>query len=121
MRGPASVIRGYAAAWGIGERHTIEDCASPLAQVSQTVEGFDMPRAALPEVFHHVGPLRDSESSDRTFRLPEPDGRPLVYASLGTLQGGRVSICRSRGSSGRGRRRRRAGSIAGSPSRMAAR
>ncbi len=94
MRGPSRVISGHAATWRIGERCTIEDCASPLAQVSQTVEGFDMPRAALPDMFHHVGPLRDPEGVDRGFRLPEPDGRPLVYASLGTLQGGRVSIFR---------------------------
>lgn len=94
MRGPSRVISGHAAAWGIGERRTIEDCASRLAQVSQTIEGFDMPRVALPDVFHHVGPLRDPAGGDRGFQLPEPDGRPLVYASLGTLQGGRVSIFR---------------------------
>lgn len=94
MRGPSRVISGHAAAWGIGARRTIEDCASPLAQVSQMVAGFDMPRAALPETFHHVGPLRDPAGRDRGFRLPESDGRPLVYASLGTLQGGRVSIFR---------------------------
>lgn len=94
MRAPSRVISGYATAWRIGERRTIEDCASRLAQVSQTVPGFDMPRIALPDVFHHVGPLRDPEGGDPGFRLPEPDGRPLVYASLGTLQGGRVSIFR---------------------------
>lgn len=94
MRGPSRVISGHAAAWGLGALRTIEDCASPLAQVSQTVAGFDMPRAALLQVFHHVGPLRDPAGGNRGFRLPEADGRPLVYASLGTLQGGRVAIFR---------------------------
>lgn len=94
MRELARVILGYAEAWGLGDLRTIEDCASPMAQVGQTVAGFDMPRVALPDVFHHAGPLRDPEGGDRAFRMPEPDGRPLVYASLGTLQGGRVSIFR---------------------------
>lgn len=93
MRRHARVISDYASRWRLGPLATIEECASPLAQISQTVAGFDFPRAALPPVFHHVGPLRGPPRPS-SFRMPARDGRPLVYASLGTLQGGRVSLFR---------------------------
>jgi zeaxanthin glucosyltransferase len=93
MRRHARVISDYASRWRLGPLATIEDCASPLAQISQTVAGFDFPRTALPPVFHHVGPLR-GRPRPSSFRMPARDGRPLVYASLGTLQGGRVSLFR---------------------------
>jgi zeaxanthin glucosyltransferase len=43
--------------------------------------------------FHHVGPLRGRRPFP-DFRMPARDGRPLVYASLGTLQGGRARLFR---------------------------
>ncbi len=92
MRGQGAVIADAAARWGLGSRRTIVDCLSSSAQLSQTVAGFDFPRAELPDVFHHVGPLRDRTVGPSPFRLPERDGRPLAYASLGTLQGGRVRL-----------------------------
>ncbi len=96
MRAHARVISDHADRWKLGPRRTIADCLSPLAQVSQTVAGFDFPRRELPDVFHHVGPLRDPgpSRSDPGFRLPPRDRRPLAYASLGTLQGGRTSLFR---------------------------
>jgi zeaxanthin glucosyltransferase len=93
MRSHARVISDYASRWRLGPLATIEDCASPLAQISQTVGGFDFLRTALPPVFHHVGPLRGPPRPS-SFCMPARDGRPLVYASLGTLQGGRVSLFR---------------------------
>jgi zeaxanthin glucosyltransferase len=93
MRRHARVISDYASRWRLGPLRMIEDCASPFAQISQTVPNFDFPRRALPPVFHHVGPLR-REPTSSSFRMPARDGRPLVYASLGTLQGGRVSLFR---------------------------
>jgi zeaxanthin glucosyltransferase len=93
MRRHARVISDYASRWNLGPLRTIEDCASSFAQISQTVASFDFPRRALPPVFHNVGPLRRGHVSS-SFRTPTRDGRPLVYASLGTLQGGRVSLFR---------------------------
>jgi zeaxanthin glucosyltransferase len=94
MRGHAEVIRRHAEAWRLGPRSTIEDCASPLAQVSQLVAGLDFPRKALPQTFHYCGPLRGGTSVAPDFRMPEPTGAPLVYASLGTLQGSRFALFR---------------------------
>ena len=90
----ARVIAGYAATWHLGPLRTIEDCGSPLAQISQMVAGFDMPRANLPAHVHYVGPLRGAADRHRGFVMPARDGRPLVYASLGTLQGGRLPLFR---------------------------
>jgi|SRR5262245_7171496 len=58
-----------------------------LAQVAQQPEFFDYPRAELPAHFHYTGPwhepTRDSESIP--FPWEKLDGRPLVYASIGTM------------------------------------
>ena len=54
--------------------------------MSQTVPSLDFPRHAAPPTLHHVGPLRVPD--ERDFAI-ERDGRPLVFASLGTLQGAR--------------------------------
>ncbi|NNM72696.1 nucleotide disphospho-sugar-binding domain-containing protein [Enterovirga aerilata] len=94
MRPVSSVIRHYATLWSLDPLRTIEDCASPLAQVAQLVPGLDFPRQALPETFHYCGPFRDEETVPRDFSMPGRDGRPLVYLSLGTLQGGRARLFR---------------------------
>lgn len=76
---------------GISPRDAMHECLSPLAQISQTIAGFDFPRRHLPDHFHHVGPLRGGAGVQADITpLPafDPD-RPLVFASLGTLQGQR--------------------------------
>lgn len=79
-------------ALGLPVRHRLEDCFSPLLQLSQMVPELDFPRQELPAHFHYTGPLR-SPRSDR-FQLPAGDSRPLVYCSLGTLQGARAGLFR---------------------------
>lgn len=60
-----------------------------LAQVSQQPGFFDFPRTELPPHFHYTGPWHEPER-DKSVSFPWSllDGRPLVYASLGTLQAG---------------------------------
>jgi MGT family glycosyltransferase len=58
-----------------------------LVQIAQTCPEFDFPRRALPETFHYVGALaanRPCHSDD--FPWDRLDGRPLIYASLGTVR-----------------------------------
>lgn len=58
-----------------------------LAQVSQQPEFFDFPRPALPNHFHYTGPWHEAgRDSELDFPWDRLDGRPLIYASLGTLQ-----------------------------------
>ncbi|MET0982585.1 MAG: glycosyltransferase [Telluria sp.] len=92
---------------GVPARGALHECLSPLAQISQTVAAFEFPRKDLPAHFHHVGPLRmaDAAAPARIDAMPDIDPhRPFVFASLGTLQGGRFGLfrriaaaCRARG------------------------
>lgn len=60
---------------------------SPLVQISQESEAFEFPRRCLPPHFHFVGPLRlPGGYPPVPFPFERLDGRPLIYASLGTLQ-----------------------------------
>jgi zeaxanthin glucosyltransferase len=58
-----------------------------LATISQQPEAFDFPRRELPASFHYTGPFIDLRARpELLFPWARLDGRPLVYASLGTLQ-----------------------------------
>jgi zeaxanthin glucosyltransferase len=61
--------------------------SSGLAQIAQQPAFFDFPRSALPDCFHYTGPWHDEGSGDDiAFPWERLDGRPLIYASMGTLQ-----------------------------------
>ena len=98
MMGPHNrSIAANAHRLGLGPRAGLHDCLSPLAQISQTVREFDFPRSALPAHFHHVRPLRPiaSGTGPDPYAAAMPDvapGRPFVFASLGTMQGGRLGL-----------------------------
>lgn len=90
MRTQNRAINRHARAFGLRTRKGLHECLSPLAQISQTLPALDFPRQALPENFHAVGPLR----KPRRHLRPQPGvspARPIVFASLGTLQGHRFS------------------------------
>jgi MGT family glycosyltransferase len=56
-------------------------------QISQQPPAFEFPRQDLPADFHFVGPLHQRMDREKTFFPWERlDGRPIVYASMGTLQ-----------------------------------
>ncbi len=61
--------------------------SSGLAQIAQQPAFFDFPRSALPDCFHYTGPWHDEGSGEEiAFPWEKLDGRPLIYASMGTLQ-----------------------------------
>lgn len=97
MRGHGRVIARHARRFGLSPRSALHDCLSPLAQISQTLPEFDFPRKALPACFHAVGPLRPTMNVvDPPFpRSTQSPARPLIFASLGTLQGHRYSLFRT--------------------------
>ena len=87
------VVAQNAARFGLPARGMLHEWLSPLAQISQTVSGFDFPRRAAPLHFHHVGPLRTPGPASASGSMPPvAAGRPFVFASLGTLQGQRFSL-----------------------------
>ena len=93
MRCPHDAVARNAAAFGLSPRRLLDDCFSPVLQLAQAVPGIDFPREALPATFHHVGPMRDPPGPPLDFG--GRSDRPLVYCSLGTLQGGRLRLFRS--------------------------
>ncbi|MEO8736952.1 MAG: nucleotide disphospho-sugar-binding domain-containing protein [Edaphobacter sp.] len=59
------------------------------AVVSQTPKEFDFPGIPWPSEFHYAGPFFDDAGREPIpFNWEKLDGRPLVYASLGTLVNG---------------------------------
>jgi zeaxanthin glucosyltransferase len=85
-------LNGYRRSWGLPLYHCPDDSWSPLAQISQLVSEFDFPRKRLPACFHYVGPYRRECEDDVLFPYERLDGRPLIYASLGTVLGVRQDI-----------------------------
>jgi MGT family glycosyltransferase len=81
-----SILREYRQKWGLPPHRAPDDSFSTLAQISQLPPAFDFPRRALPSCFEYVGPLRDAVSEEAEFPWERLDARPLIYASLGTLQ-----------------------------------
>jgi MGT family glycosyltransferase len=72
---------------GLPEVRGYTESKGPAAQISQQPAEFDFPRKQLPPNFHYVGPAIDDTTRDGVdFPFDKLDGRPLIYASLGTLQ-----------------------------------
>ena len=69
-------------------RH-LNEIPPSLAQVAQLPACLDFPRKHAPDHFHHTGPWHESHAArEDGFDFSWLDGRPLIYASLGTLQNG---------------------------------
>jgi MGT family glycosyltransferase len=68
-----------------------------LAQIAQQPAFFDFPRSQLPTHFHYTGPWHSTDRDSEVIPFPweKLDGRPLVYASLGTLQNSREALFRT--------------------------
>jgi len=87
MRPVLRTINRYRIAWNLRPLRRIDDGFSPLAQISQLCREFDFPRRELPPHFHYVGSLaaRRATSVGPDFPWDRLDGRPLIFASLGTV------------------------------------
>jgi zeaxanthin glucosyltransferase len=88
------VVAEYRAQWNLPPLASPDDSFSRRAQICQMPREFDFPRVALPRQFHYVGPLRRPRPQQIAFPWERLDGRPLVYASLGTLQNSREAVFR---------------------------
>lgn len=93
MRPLQHVLHDACRRFAIEPRRGLHEFLSPYAQISQTLEEFDFPRACQPDCFHAVGPLRTSGSTLQG-HLPIEPGRAFFFASLGTMQGDRVGTFR---------------------------
>lgn len=94
LRPITTIVKNYRKKWGLRPYTNPEDSFSTRAQICQQPLLFDFPRRNLPSTFHYVGPLRDQSKMTADFPWEKLDGRPIIYASLGTLQGSKQSIFR---------------------------
>lgn len=86
------VLNRYRQEWNLSPYRSPDDSFSRIAQISQLVAEFDLPRKKLPPHFHYVGPYRRGTEKDIAFPWEGLDGRPLIYASLGNVFGGRTDL-----------------------------
>ncbi len=80
-------ITKYRREWQLPNYTHPNDFYSPLALISQQATAFEFPRQNLPEHIHFTGSLCNSKSRPSVdFPFEQLTGKPLIYASLGTLQ-----------------------------------
>ena len=92
VRPITQVTNRYRKRWGLPPYMVGDDSFSKVAQLSQQPALFDFPRKSLPKCFHYLGPFRDNFSSRCEFPWDRLDGRPLIYASLGSMQGSKYEL-----------------------------
>ncbi|MGA9587610.1 MAG: glycosyltransferase [Terracidiphilus sp.] len=84
-------------AWGLKPFRRPEEALSPLAQITQLPEVLEFEYfGEKPAGLHYTGPFVDSQKRPAVeFPWERLDGRPLIYASMGTLQNGSEAIFRT--------------------------
>lgn len=89
------VVNERRRAWGLKPLRRAVDALSPLAQIAQLPEALEFDVADKPAVLHYAGPFVDAQQRPPVeFPWNRLDGRPVVYASLGTMQNGSEAIFR---------------------------
>ena len=84
-----AVMNRQRAVWGLKPFKRSTDQLSTLAQIAQLPRGLEFATAPRPENLYYTGPWVDPQRRPAVeFPWERLDGRPLVYASLGTLQNG---------------------------------
>ncbi len=101
IRGPVMPLaRSYAERNGleIDWSNPMSATVSKLAVITQTPREFDFPIPNLPPQFYYAGPFHDNEGEGReavSFPWEKLTGKPLIYASLGTLLNGLTNVYRA--------------------------
>jgi zeaxanthin glucosyltransferase len=90
-----SLVNKRRKAWGLKPLLRSTDALSPLAQIAQLPKALEFDVNGLPNVLHYAGLFVDArQRATVAFPWEQLDGRPLIYASLGTLQNGSEEIFR---------------------------
>ena len=83
------IVNRYREKWALPTMSNNDqlDLWSKKAIISQQPPSFEFPRQQLPNYVHFVGPLvNDVARAEIPFPWDRLDNRPLIYASLGTVQ-----------------------------------
>ncbi|AFY87299.1 glycosyltransferase [Chroococcidiopsis thermalis] len=88
-----TVIQEYRREWKLPLHAHPNDAYSRLAQISQAPAEFEFPREKLPSWFHFTGSYHSSASREPVpFPYENLTEKPLIYASMGTLQNRLIGI-----------------------------
>lgn len=90
MRGPVRRrLDRYRRELGLGPVCRMRKTSPELAHITQWPQCLDIPRTGLPSNFFYTGPwIDDTARAPVAFPWERLDGRPLVYASMGTTKKG---------------------------------
>jgi zeaxanthin glucosyltransferase len=88
MRGPIRrALDEYRRQIGLGPVREARKSFPELAHITQLPKCLDFPRAGLPGSFHYTGPFANQAARPHVdFPWARLDGRPIIYASLGTTR-----------------------------------
>ncbi len=83
----AKLIADYRQKWQLPPCTQPNDYYSKLALITQQTAAFDFPRQNLPNYIHFTGSLSNPKSRQSVnFPFEQLTEKPLIYASLGTVQ-----------------------------------
>ena len=89
------IVNEQRRAWGLEPLRRSTDALSPRAQIAQLPACLEFAVGPLPSNLHYTGPFVDARLRPPIdFPWERLDGRPLVYASMGTLQNGSEPVFR---------------------------
>lgn len=81
------VLNRYRRQLGLGPVQEVARLYPALAQITQLPQCLDFPYSRLPSDFHYTGPFANGIARPTVdFPWDRLDGRPLIYASLGTTR-----------------------------------
>ena len=74
----------------------LDSTVSPLALITQVPRAFDFESSHWPRQFHHTGPFHNGKGREKVdFPWERLTGKPLIYASMGTILNGQVDVFRT--------------------------
>lgn len=80
---------------GLPNLRSWEECISPLGTINNLTQGIDFPRGTKKRPLFYTGPYLDERPNEVPFPWEQLDGRPIVYASMGTLHTAKWHILES--------------------------
>jgi zeaxanthin glucosyltransferase len=96
MRGPIRrALEKYRRRAGLGKLRQSSASFPALAHITQLPLCLDLPRRAVPSNFHYTAPwVSNAARPHIAFPWDRLDGRPIIYASLGTTRNAEPAVLR---------------------------
>lgn len=88
------LVNAYRKRWGLIEYKETKDIfpVSSIAQIAQIPTFLDFERKEVSEKFYNVGMLRDGSDKEIPFPYEKLNGKPIIFASLGTVVNNRSIV-----------------------------